>query len=74
MKNNAELKTKKIVCVGRNYKAHAEELGHQVPGFPTIFLKSSSDIIFSGDKVIHPDYSNNLQHEVEFLNYTLLLI
>jgi 5-carboxymethyl-2-hydroxymuconate isomerase len=57
----------KLVCVGRNYSAHAKELGNEVPEFPIIFIKPSSDIIFSGDKIVHPEYSNELHHEVELV-------
>lgn len=59
----------KIVCVGRNYAAHAKELGNDVPEFPIIFLKPASNIIFSGESVAHPPYSNNLHHEVELVLY-----
>jgi len=59
----------KIVCVGRNYAAHAKELGNDVPEFPIIFLKTASNVIFSGQPVVHPPYSNNLQHEVELVLY-----
>ena len=59
----------KLVCVGRNYAAHAKELGNEVPEFPIIFLKPSSNIIYSGESVIHPTYSQDLQHEVELVLY-----
>lgn len=57
----------KLVCVGRNYREHAEELGNVVPESPLLFLKPSSSIIFSGDKVIHPSFSNNLHYELELV-------
>ncbi len=57
----------KIVCVGRNYAAHAKELGNELPEFPIIFLKPVSDIIFSGDKVVHPNYSDELHYEAELV-------
>lgn len=59
----------KMVCVGRNYAAHAKELGNDVPEFPIIFLKPASNVIFSGENVIHPKYSNELHHEVELVLY-----
>lgn len=59
----------KLVCVGRNYAAHAKELGNDVPEFPIIFLKPASNVIYSGESVVHPKYSNNLQHEVELVLY-----
>ena len=58
-----------MVCVGRNYAAHAKELGNDVPEFPIIFLKPASNVIFSGESVVHPSYSNDLQHEVELVLY-----
>ncbi len=60
----------KLVCVGRNYAAHAKELGGEASTeFPIIFLKPASNVIFSGDSVIHPTYSENLHHEVELVLY-----
>lgn len=57
----------KIVCVGRNYADHVKELGNEVADKPVIFLKPSSAIIYSGDSVIHPDYGNDLHHEIELV-------
>lgn len=69
-KNHSEqVSVGKIVCVGRNYAAHAKELGNDVPEFPIIFLKPASNIIYSGESVIHPTYSKDLQHEVELVLY-----
>ncbi|MDP3445607.1 MAG: fumarylacetoacetate hydrolase family protein [Ignavibacteria bacterium] len=59
----------KMVCVGRNYAAHAKELGNEIPEFPIIFLKPSSVVVYDGDKVVHPSYSNDLHHEVELVLY-----
>jgi acylpyruvate hydrolase len=69
-KNSSEtVQVGKLVCVGRNYAAHAKELGNDIPEFPIIFLKPASNIIFSGEQVIHPVYSNNLHHEAELVLY-----
>ena len=57
----------KVVCVGRNYAAHAKEMDNEVPGFPIIFLKTATCIIPSGGKVVHPDYSSDLHHEIELV-------
>jgi len=57
----------KVVCVGRNYAAHAKEMGNEVPDFPIIFLKTATCIIPSGGDVVHPDYSNDLHHEIELV-------
>ncbi|MEW6652579.1 MAG: fumarylacetoacetate hydrolase family protein [Bacteroidota bacterium] len=60
----------KLVCIGRNYEAHAKELGGEASTeFPIIFLKPASNVIFSGSNVIHPNYSENLQHEIELVIY-----
>ena len=68
IKNRIEkLDVGKIVCVGRNYAAHAEELGNEVPAFPLIFLKPASVLIQSGENIIYPDYSNEMHHEVELV-------
>ena len=55
----------KIVCVGRNYAAHAAELGNDVPKEPLIFLKPPSSIIGPGDAIVLPKYSNRVEHEGE---------
>ncbi len=52
----------KIVCVGRNYRAHAAELGNDVPTFPLIFLKPPSALIAEGIPIRLPSAS----HQVEF--------
>jgi len=55
----------KIVCVGRNYAAHAAELGNEVPKEPLIFLKPPSSIVGPGEPVVLPKYSNKVEHEGE---------
>jgi 5-carboxymethyl-2-hydroxymuconate isomerase len=62
-----ELAVGKIVCVGRNYAEHAKELGNEVPEKPVVFLKPASALINSGEKIIHPAFSNDLHHEVELV-------
>ena len=57
----------KILCVGRNYAEHAKELGNEVPEFPLIFMKPPSTLIFDGDSIIHPSYSDEMHHEVELV-------
>ena len=64
---NTEFTVGKIVCVGRNYAKHAEELGNEVPEFPLIFLKPASVLIHSGDKIIHPLYSDEMHYEAELV-------
>jgi 5-carboxymethyl-2-hydroxymuconate isomerase len=68
IKNSREEFTiSKIVCVGRNYAEHAKELGNEVPDKPVLFLKPASALIYSGGEIIHPDYGNELHHEVELV-------
>ena len=57
----------KMVCVGRNYSEHVKELGNKVPEKPVVFLKPNSSLIFSGDKIIYPTFSNEMHHEVELV-------
>ena len=57
----------KIVCVGRNYMDHIKELGHKAEEKPVLFLKPTSAMIYSGEKVIYPSFSNNLHHEIELV-------
>lgn len=55
----------KIVCVGRNYAKHAEELGNTVPGEPLLFLKPPSSLIRDGDAIVLPPESGRVEHEGE---------
>src|ERR1043166_3227130 len=55
----------KIVCVGRNYADHAAELGNEVPKEPLLFLKAPSSIIRSGEAIILPPQSQQVEHEGE---------
>ncbi len=55
----------KIVCVGRNYAAHAAELGNEVPTEPLIFLKPPSAIIGPGEAIVLTSYSQQVEHEGE---------
>jgi 2-keto-4-pentenoate hydratase/2-oxohepta-3-ene-1,7-dioic acid hydratase in catechol pathway len=60
-----ELRPSKIVAVGRNYLAHAQELGHPVPVEPLIFLKPPSAIVGNEDDVVYPKASLRVDHEAE---------
>jgi 2-keto-4-pentenoate hydratase/2-oxohepta-3-ene-1,7-dioic acid hydratase in catechol pathway len=55
----------KIVCIGRNYVAHARELGHDVPAEPLLFLKAPSSLAGPGDTVRLPPESARVEHEAE---------
>lgn len=68
IKNRNEVFTiGKIVCVGRNYAEHAKELGNEIPEKPVIFLKPASSVIFNGDSIVYPSFSNEMHHEVELV-------
>lgn len=55
----------KIVCVGRNYRDHAKEMGNDVPAEPLIFLKPPSSVVANGEAVILPPQSSQVEHEGE---------
>ena len=55
----------KIVCVGRNYVAHAAELGNEVPSEPLIFLKPPSSLIGNGDAILLPPGVGEVHYEGE---------
>ncbi|HKH94444.1 MAG TPA: fumarylacetoacetate hydrolase family protein [Gemmatimonadaceae bacterium] len=55
----------KIVCVGRNYAAHAKELGNEVPKQPLLFLKPPSSLIRSGESIVLPAVSDQVEFEGE---------
>jgi len=55
----------KIVCVGRNYRDHAKEMGNDVPSEPLIFLKPPSSVIGDGEPIVLPPQSTQVEHEGE---------
>jgi 2-keto-4-pentenoate hydratase/2-oxohepta-3-ene-1,7-dioic acid hydratase in catechol pathway len=55
----------KIVCVGRNYAAHAQELGNEIPERPLLFFKPPSAIIADGAPIVLPRASQRVEHEAE---------
>ena len=55
----------KIVCVGRNYAAHARELGNVLPDRPLLFLKPPSALISDGEAIVLPAVSQRVEHEGE---------
>ncbi|HSE33975.1 MAG TPA: fumarylacetoacetate hydrolase family protein [Pyrinomonadaceae bacterium] len=61
----APVEPSKIVCVGRNYREHAAELGNKMPDEPLLFLKAPSSIIASGDRIELPAQSQQVEHEGE---------
>jgi 2-keto-4-pentenoate hydratase/2-oxohepta-3-ene-1,7-dioic acid hydratase in catechol pathway len=57
----------KIICVGRNYAAHAKEQNAEIPEIPLIFLKPPSSIIGHGDTILLPPQSQQVEHEAELV-------
>jgi 2-keto-4-pentenoate hydratase/2-oxohepta-3-ene-1,7-dioic acid hydratase in catechol pathway len=55
----------KIVCVGRNYREHAKELGNEVPKEPLLFLKPPSSVVHEREAIMLPKASSKVEHEGE---------
>jgi 2-keto-4-pentenoate hydratase/2-oxohepta-3-ene-1,7-dioic acid hydratase in catechol pathway len=55
----------KVVGIGRNYAAHASELGHDVPAEPLLFLKPNTSVVGPGDPVFYPRQSGEVHYEGE---------
>jgi 2-keto-4-pentenoate hydratase/2-oxohepta-3-ene-1,7-dioic acid hydratase in catechol pathway len=55
----------KIVCVGRNYREHAKELGNDVPAQPLLFLKPPSSVVRAGEPIVLPSASTRVEFEGE---------
>lgn len=62
---HAPVTPSKIVCVGRNYKEHAAELGNAMPSEPLLFLKAPSAIVGPGEDIVLPPESEQVEHEGE---------
>ena len=57
----------KIICIGLNYKKHIEELKLEVSPDPVFFLKPESSLLRSGKDFYLPNFSNDIQHEIELV-------
>ena len=57
----------KIFCVGRNYAAHAEELGNAIPDEPVIFMKPKSALLQPNTPFYYPEFTNELHYECELV-------
>lgn len=57
----------KIICVGRNYAAHAKELGNDIPDEPVIFMKPKSALLQSHTPFYYPEFTNELHYECELV-------
>jgi acylpyruvate hydrolase len=57
----------KIVCIGRNYAAHAAEGGAETPTYPEVFYRGSTTLIAQGEPIIRPKCSDKLDFEAELV-------
>lgn len=57
----------KLICIGRNYSNHIAELQNEKPTEPVVFLKPDTAILLKKQPFFIPDFSKNVQHEVEVL-------
>jgi|SRR5690606_13775033 len=57
----------KIIAIGRNYAAHIEELKNEKPSSPVVFLKPDTALLKNNQPFYHPDFSDNIHHEVELV-------
>lgn len=55
----------KIICIGRNYAAHAQELGNEIPENPVIFMKPDTAILKKGSDFYIPEFSEDVHYELE---------
>lgn len=55
----------KVLCIGRNYVDHINELGNETPTAPVLFMKPASSVIGDGGTIVIPSYSNDCHHEAE---------
>jgi 2-keto-4-pentenoate hydratase/2-oxohepta-3-ene-1,7-dioic acid hydratase in catechol pathway len=57
----------KIICIGRNYRAHAEEMGNEVPAEPLLFFKPPSALVASGRPIVRPPGYERVDMEAELV-------
>ena len=57
----------KIIAIGRNYAEHAKELNNPVPGVPVIFMKPDTALLKENKPFYHPDFSEDIHHEIEIV-------
>ena len=57
----------KIICIGRNYVDHIEELKNERPTEPVIFIKPDSAILLHQHPFVIPEFSNEIHHEIELI-------
>lgn len=57
----------KIICVGRNYANHIEELKNERPSEPVVFMKPDSAVLLKQHPFVIPEFSEDVHHEVEII-------
>ncbi|SEP05131.1 2-keto-4-pentenoate hydratase/2-oxohepta-3-ene-1,7-dioic acid hydratase (catechol pathway) [Mucilaginibacter gossypiicola] len=57
----------KIIAIGRNYAEHAKELNNPVPTTPVIFMKPDTALLKENKPFYHPDFSEDVHHEIELV-------
>ena len=57
----------KIICIGRNYVNHIEELQNERPSEPVIFMKPDSAVLLKQHPFVIPEFSNDIHHEIELI-------
>lgn len=57
----------KIICIGRNYTKHIEELHSERPVEPVVFLKPDSAVLLKQHPFVIPEFSNDVHHEIELI-------
>jgi acylpyruvate hydrolase len=57
----------KIIAIGRNYAEHAKELNNPVPSIPVIFMKPDTALLKDNKPFYHPDFSQDIHHEIEIV-------
>ncbi len=65
--NGRDVPVSTIFCIGRNYAAHAKELGNAVEEEPLVFLKPLSALLPEGEPIRLPDWSADIHHEAELV-------
>jgi 2-keto-4-pentenoate hydratase/2-oxohepta-3-ene-1,7-dioic acid hydratase in catechol pathway len=57
----------KLICIGRNYAKHIEELQNERPDEPVVFLKPDSAILLKQHPFVIPEFSSDIHHEIELI-------
>ena len=57
----------KIICIGRNYLAHAKELDHDLPEQPVFFMKPATALLLPHNPFFYPDFSKEIHYETELV-------